>query len=228
MQAIDEAAIHTFGIPRLLLMEHAGLAVARVAADRLRTLHGAKPAVMVCCGSGYNGGDGLAAARHLHRWGIELSVILAGSANRLRAEPAIYAAILRRVGVAVHELGNPADLAPIKARLARAALLVDALLGIGATGPVRDPLRGLIELMNRSGRPIVSADIPSGLHADTGAVQGIAVRATTTVTFGLPKRGCLRGEGPAHTGRLLVDSITIPPGVLAGSGLQGQGGRTRR
>lgn len=211
MQAIDETAIHTFGIPRLLLMEHAGLALARAVAARLRRAPGS---VVVCCGSGYNGGDGLAAARHLHDWGVALRVILTGAADRLRAEPALYARILRRVGVTLQELDESAARAHIEGWLAHAALIVDALLGIGVTGAVRDPARGLIELMNRSGRPIVAADVPSGLNADTGAVQGVAVRATTTVTFGLPKQGCLRGEGPAHTGRLIVDPITIPRAVL--------------
>ena len=68
--------------------------------------------------------------------------------------------------------------------------------------------------MNRSGKPIVSADLPSGLDGDTGAVQGIAVRAAATVAFGLAKRGCWLGEGPAHAGRLIVDPITIPATLL--------------
>jgi NAD(P)H-hydrate epimerase len=72
----------------------------------------------------------------------------------------------------------------------------------------------MIRGINASGRPVVAADVPSGLDADTGLVQGVAVRATVTVTFGLPKQGCFLHEGPAHTGALIVDSITIPPALL--------------
>jgi len=93
-------------------------------------------------------------------------------------------------------------------------LLIDALVGIGARGTVREPLASLISWMNRSGKPIVAIDVPSGLDADTGLVQGVAVKATVTVTFGLPKRGCLLGQGPAHSGTVMVDSITIPHALL--------------
>jgi NAD(P)H-hydrate epimerase len=68
--------------------------------------------------------------------------------------------------------------------------------------------------MSGAGKPVVAVDIPSGLDGDSGRVQGAAVRAAVTVTFGLPKRGCLMAEGPAHTGELIVDPITIPRSLL--------------
>ena len=211
MQQLDAAAITTLGIPRLLLMEHDGLAVARAAHTHVP--RGSVP-VAVCCGTGFNGGDGLAAARHLHAWGHPLRVLLAGSRQRLREEPAVYAAILERLSVPLHECTEPAQSADVERWLSESGVVVDALLGIGMQGPVRDPAAWMIRCINASGRPVIAADVPSGLDADTGRVQGIAVRATTTVTFGLPKQGCFLQDGPAHTGQLVVDAITIPQTLL--------------
>ena len=210
-QRLDADAIDTLGIPRLLLMEHAGVAVAcavRALAPNPASL------IVICCGSGYNGGDGLAAARHLHNWGYALAIIMTTPIERLRGEPSVYATILTRLGVSMTSCETAQTAGKMERRFNQAGVIVDALLGIGAQGPVREPAASLIRGINRAGKPVVAVDVPSGLDADTGAVQGIAVRATRTVTFGLPKRGCLVQEGPAHTGALSVDAISLPPALL--------------
>src|SRR3989338_4116454 len=192
-------------------MEHAGLAVARAVRDLTAT---SSATIAVCCGAGFNGGDGLAAARHLHEWGYALRILVAGRVDRLREEPATFARILQRLGVALRECLTAEEAAAAGPWLAESAVVVDALLGIGARGAVREPVASLISRMSGAGKPIVAVDIPSGLDGDSGRVQGAAVRAAVTVTFGLPKRGCLMAEGPAHTGELIVDSITIPRSLL--------------
>ena len=213
MQQIDAAAIETVGIPRLLLMEHAGLAVARAAQQVCPDV---SSPVVVCCGTGWNGGDGLAAARHLHAWGYPLRLLVIGRVDRLREEPATYAQILRRLGLSVRECLEADDAAVLEPWLAECGVVIDALLGIGARGPVREPAASVIARINRSGQPVVAVDIPSGLDADTGRVQGVAVRATVTVALGLPKQGCFIAEGPAHAGSLTVEPITIPRHLLEG------------
>ncbi len=211
MQAIDQAAIAAYHIPRLLLMEHAGLAVAdaarRLAPDR-------SVPILICCGSGFNGGDGLAAARHLQASGYLLRLMLIGRVGELRQEPAAYAAMLTALHCSITEVTSPAALEGFDEPLRACGLVIDALLGIGARGPVREPTATLIARINGAGKPVLSVDLPSGLDGDTGAVQGVAIRATATVTFGAVKRGCLIGEGPAHTGALSVDPITFPRSVL--------------
>ena len=207
MLEIDAAARERFGIPRLLLMEHAGLAVARAARTLLPT---PSAAILVCCGNGYNGGDGLCAARHLADWGYRLRVLVTGRLSALREEPAVYATIIQRLGVPVVELADPQLPAHVTSWMEEAELIIDALVGIGVRGAVREPLASLIELMNRAGKPIVAVDIPSGLDGDHGTIQGVAVKAMVTVTFGLPKHGCLMSEGPAQSGSLVIDPITIP------------------
>ena len=211
MQAIDRAAIERFRIPRLLLMEHAGVALAHAVRSLLpRPSH----PILVCCGSGLNGGDGLAAARHLHAWGYPLRILVTSAYTSLREEPAVYATIVRRLGLAITECASVRALRRVEAWWSQCVLLVDALLGIGVRGTVREPTASIIERMNHSGRPIVAGDVPSGLDAETGRVRGIAVNATLTVTFGFAKRGCLIADGPRHTGALLVDSIALPPQLL--------------
>ena len=210
MQRLDVAAIDRIGIPRLLLMEHAGLAVARAARSLAST---ARP-IVVCSGRGFNGGDGLAAARHLHAWGYSVRLLMAGSLAQLREEPAVYASILQHLGCSFIELTDSTAWVRVDQALQACGLIIDALLGIGAQGKVREPMGSLIERMNRSGKPILAVDVPSGIDGDTGRVQGIAVTATATVALGLAKRGCLRGEGLTHTGSLSVDPITLPPQLL--------------
>lgn len=211
MQAVDRAAIETYRIPRLLLMEHAGWAVANAAR---RLLPNGPTRILICCGQGFNGGDGLAAARHLHADGHSLRLLLMGRVSDLREEPATYAAMLAALHVSVQEVASPAALGLLDDALRECGLVIDALLGIGAQGTVREPMASMIRRINASGKPVLAVDLPSGLHGDTGAVQGVAVRAAATVAFGAVKRGCLVGEGPAHAGAVSVDSITFPPMLL--------------
>lgn len=211
MQQIDSTAIEQFGIPRLLLMEHAGLAVARKA-TALLPRRGAS--IVVACGTGYNGGDGLCAARHLHESGYGVHVLVTGRVLDLREEPAIYATILQRLGIPPREVTSVEAVSQATGWIDDSRLIIDALLGIGVQGMVREPTASLITLMNRSGKPILAVDIPSGLNADTGEVQGTAIHATSTVSFGLPKRGCFLGAGPEHAGELMVDPISIPRALL--------------
>ena len=213
MQQIDTAAIDTFKIPRLLLMEHAGMAVGRAVAHHTAD---ARPVILICCGIGFNGGDGLAAARHLHAWGYPLSLVLLGRIEALRDEPSIYAAILERLGLSIIELTARSGGAweRFEVQLRRCGLVVDAMLGIGARGSIREPMASVISRINAARAPVIAVDIPSGLDAQTGRVAHVAIRATRTVTFGLPKRGCFLDEGPAHVGALNVDAITIPRPLL--------------
>ena len=211
MQQIDAAAIDTLGIPRLLLMDHAGVALAREAASRIP--RDASP-ILICCGAGFNGGDGLAAARHLAARGYGLRIIVAGRLDHLREEPAVFAKIAQALALPLAECPDVGALSRLESWWSDCGLIIDALLGLGVQGPAREPIASFITRMNRSGKPIVSADLPSGLDGDTGRPLGPAVKATATVAFGLPKQGCVIGEGPAYAGSLVVDPITIPQSLL--------------
>ncbi len=209
MQAIDSMAIEQLGIPRLLLMDHAGLAVARQAAAFLPD---SRQSVFIACGGGYNGGDGLSAARHLAGWGFTVNVGLIGKIKTLKPEPGIFAECLRRLGVAIIELNQAME--PVKEPLQSCGVIIDALIGIGSAGPARETAAALIHEINNAKKPVVAVDLPSGLNGDTGEIQGLAVSATVTVTFGRIKKGCMVGQGPKKAGRLLLEPITFPNKLL--------------
>jgi hydroxyethylthiazole kinase-like uncharacterized protein yjeF len=190
---VDRLCDTRFGIPVDWLMEAAGWECARACAGA--------SAVAVVCGSGNNGGDGLAAARHLRRWGRLHSVACLDTA-RLHGPAAARARALRLQGVEVAD----------EPRLEGADLVLDAIFGTGLRRPVEGRAAAWIEAVNRSGLPVISVDVPSGIDADSGEVLGVAVRAARTVTLGLPKPG-LRGD-------FVVADIGIPREAYAAVGVE--------
>jgi hydroxyethylthiazole kinase-like uncharacterized protein yjeF len=198
MQHIDRRTIEGYGIPGLVLMERAGLAVAR------RTGEFAGHKVLVLAGSGNNGGDGLVAARELHSSGHNVRVLIAAVRGRLKPDCRAQYEIARKMGVPVE----------FRTKVTRAdlhgATVVDALFGTGLSKEVTGDIARSISLLNDSGADVVSVDMPSGVSSDTGAVLGVAVRARATVTFGLPKRGHLLYPGAGHAGKLFVEDIGFP------------------
>ncbi len=198
MRATDAWAIEERGIPSLDLMERAGEGLARVVA---RFVPGGR--IVVVCGKGNNGGDGLVAARILRQAGREVDVLAAAPPEELRGDAAEQ---LRR-------LPGHSPVPFDAARLDGAAGVVDALLGTGATGPAREP--AVIEAINAAGAPVVAADVPSGVNASTGEVEGAAVRAVATATFHRAKPGHWIHPGKAHAGTVVVIDIGIPAGAPA-------------
>jgi NAD(P)H-hydrate epimerase len=193
MRAWDRRAIGETGVPERVLMESAGRGVASV----IQRLY-PSGRVLVVCGSGNNGGDGLVAARTLRAWGRDVRVIAAGSRP---PEDAL------RHGWEM-EMGS---VDALDAALASADVLVDALLGTGSTGAPRAPYDHAIAAMNASGKPVVAIDGPSGIDFTTGAAAGEAVRAAVTVTFGAPKRGLLLFPGRERCGRIVCVEIGFDP-----------------
>jgi len=162
----------------------------------------------LACGRGNNGGDGLAAARHLHRWG-RLAGVACVDPTALSGLAADQARVLGALGVPIASEPDFSD----------AQVVVDALLGTGLSRPPEGRLADWIAAMNASERRVVSVDVPSGLDADSGLVAGACVRATVTVTLGLPKRGLLLAEGPAYAGDVWVADIGIPFEAYAAIGV---------
>jgi NAD(P)H-hydrate epimerase len=165
--------------------------------------------VVVVCGRGNNGGDGLAAARHLHRWG-RLGGVACLEPDRLSELAAREAAALRALGV---EVSSELD-------FTGAQLVLDALLGTGLSRPPQGQVAAWIEAVNDSGLRVVSVDVPSGLDSDTGQAEGACVRAAITVTLGLPKAGLLIGDGPAYAGDVWVADIGVPFQAYAELGIE--------
>jgi NAD(P)H-hydrate epimerase len=200
MRAIDRWAIDDRGVPSLELMERAGTGVTR-AVERLVP---DGPAVVVC-GTGNNGGDGLVVARLLRDAGREVTVVYAGSPAQLTGDA--RANLERLPGDA------PAGLGQATGALARASVIVDALLGTGFAGEPRGAIGAAIAAIESSNAPVVSVDVPSGVDASTGVTVGVAVHATVTVTFHAAKPGLWIHPGKAHAGDVEVFDIGIPRGA---------------
>lgn len=202
MKQIDRDTIGRIGIPSMVLMERAALAVA----DAVEQLADAKESgrrtarVLVACGTGNNGADGIAAGRLLHLRGYDVTVLLAGNPEHASEEHRSQQIIAENLGVPVVEYQ---DFIP-----GSCDIIVDAVLGIGLERNVEGQYRELL-LMLRAGkdRKVVAVDIPSGIHADTGHVMGTALQADVTVTFGYRKTGMLLYPGRTYAGRVQVADI---------------------
>lgn len=195
----DLEAQQKLGIPSIILMENAGRGVAE---ESLKMISG-RGSIAVVCGTGNNGGDGLVAARHLLGAGKKVKIYLFAEEGKLKADPLTNLTILRRLKAEIIFARSAADIKEVK----RATLIIDAIFGIGLSTPVRSPLAGVIDYLNRSGRPILSVDIPSGLSTDTGEVLGAAIKAKKTVTFVAPKKGFYLCDGPRHCGKIVIRRI---------------------
>ena len=178
-------------------MERAGAAMAQVILESYTPLR-----VLVVCGGGNNGGDGFVIARELHRAGVEVAVI--ATKEEYEESPKTNLEILRNLGIEIHDPEKLTEL------LDGTDLIVDALLGTGFSGEVREKEAALIRQLNDAGTITVAVDVPSGVDGSTGEVQGEAVRANLTVCAHAAKVGCVISPGREHAGEVVAVDIGIP------------------
>jgi ADP-dependent NAD(P)H-hydrate dehydratase / NAD(P)H-hydrate epimerase len=214
MKEVDRLTTERYGIATLTLMESAGSAVARFIQDHFPRFGRRK--ILVLCGKGNNGGDGLVAARHLLAMGAKPSVFLFPAPEELRGEAAENLKGWKKAGGEVRVIRDSKEWEATNPTLDSAEIIVDALLGTGVRGPVEGVLRQVIQDVNRRGleKIVVSVDIPSGLSADTGETQGTIVRANCTISFTAPKIGMLLGNASLVVGQLVVTNIGSPPELV--------------
>jgi len=211
MQTLDRRTIIEAHVPSTVLMERAGEGIVRHLEELCGTARG--KTITILCGKGNNGGDGFVVARLLHRRHARIHVLLLTPITDLsRDTAAMYRRFIRVAGRAAIVRFRSADQA--RPLFATSDILVDALLGTGLSSVVTGTYREAIELINSAGKPVIAVDIPSGLHADTGAILGRAIRATLTITCGLPKLGLYVGAGIDHAGMIRIVDIGIPPAYV--------------
>ncbi len=205
-KAIDRKTIGETGILSLVLLERAALKVADCVEHILKVLDHRRRVVAVC-GTGNNGGDGIAAARILHSRGYDVTVVLVGEAKKRSKDCEIQLHIANNLAVPVMDFAD----------IEMYDVVIDAIFGIGIDRPVIGSFAAWIEAINRAGKKgskIVSVDIPSGIHTDTGQVLGVAVKADLTVTFGYVKLGMVLYEGADYVGTLCCEDIGFDPNAL--------------
>ena len=196
MQRFDRYTMEEIGVPALVLMERAAMATIEVLAAGTFDLAN----VLVIAGLGNNGGDGVAIARMLIQKGVNVDLLILGDENRATANTATQLKIAR--GYGIHTQNRVRD-------FRNYTVIVDALFGIGLSKTVPSKLGDIIKRVNAANIPVVSVDVPSGLHATTGEILGSAIRATATVTFAYPNQGLLQNEGLKRAGNIYVKDIGI-------------------
>lgn len=194
MRHYDSYTINTIGIPSLVLMERAALAVRD---EVLNAFPLNLQNIVVVAGSGNNGGDGLDVARLLHIAGVKVTILNVGNPDHASNEHQVQDRICQ-----YYKIPQTSDLNVLK----DASLIVDALFGIGIDRPVEGNYATTIEAINNSDAVVVAVDMPSGINTDTGEVMGVAVNATATVTFAVNKVGLTKSAGKKHAGRVVVAS----------------------
>lgn len=202
---IDRRAVEEYGLPSLVLMENAGRGVC----DRLFQFGLVGP-VVICCGPGNNGGDGFVVARHLDLRCASVRVCVFAEPERFTGDAAINLAVLRKTDVPIEFFGRTFDAARFERSLHGAGHVVDALLGTGFQGTVREPISQAIDAINASGRPVIAVDLPSGLDCDTGEPSLHTIRARHTLTFVAPKRGFTAVAAQSWLGAVHVLDIGAP------------------
>jgi hydroxyethylthiazole kinase-like uncharacterized protein yjeF len=196
------------------LMEKAGLSVADHAIRHLGSPRGAR--VLVLVGAGNNGGDGLVAARYLHQWGARVQIYLCAS----RKSPDPNFILVEERGIPIDTAAEDAGLEVLKRHLTSTSLIIDAVLGTGKARPLEGQLRDVLlqvaDVHQHQAKPVLAVDLPTGLDADTGAVDPACPGSDITVAMGYPKIGHFTFPGAAMTGRLEIADIGIPFGLDAG------------
>ena len=204
VREVDDRAIEVYGLPGIVLMENAG----RNAAELLRSIGIAGP-VVICCGQGNNGGDGFVIARHLENAGIDIRVLLTTPPSALRGDAATAFHVIQRAG-------TPILIPPIDwdREFSTVDWIVDALVGTGFHGALREPLATVVNAINSAGRSVFAVDLPSGLNCDTGLTEGVCVRADQTATFVARKPAFDLPGTQQWTGQVHVLEIGVPHALL--------------
>ncbi|MCL2665234.1 MAG: NAD(P)H-hydrate epimerase, partial [Defluviitaleaceae bacterium] len=211
MKTIEETMARELKFPALLMMENAG----RGLAEEARRMIDAGGRVLVVCGGGNNGGDGFAAARHLHCAGVSVSVACVCDADRIKgdAREMYETLLLMRIDVCVLPHENIFN--GLAEMIEQADLVIDAIFGTGLRGAMHGAAALAAAAINAGTPAVISADIPSGVCANSGAVNGAAVRADATVTFGLPKPGLYLYPGAEYAGKIILTDIGVPAAEYA-------------
>lgn len=197
---IDRISIQETGIPSVVLMEKAAMAVAGC----VRDIAGNGAKILAVCGMGNNGGDGVACARILKEAGFDVSVFLVGSKAKATKEMEIQVNIAKNLDTRF--ITKPGD--------NEYNIIIDALFGIGLSRNTEGEYAEWINWINSQSSEVVAVDIPSGINADNGQVYGCAVKASYTVTFGSNKRGIAVFPGAAYSGKVFVADIGFPAKAL--------------
>jgi NAD(P)H-hydrate epimerase len=213
MREADQATIEDIGIPEIVLMENAGRQV--VSAMEATFASALEGRVAVLSGTGNNGGDGFVVARTLLQRGVDVAVFVVGSIASVKGAARTNLEILGRLGVNAVEIDDEQTWDLHFSEISQCRLIVDGLFGTGLSRALTGMLETVVADVNTAGIPIVSIDLPSGLHADSPHLPGACIDASMTVTLAAPKLPLVLPPGEMHAGEVVVADIGIPADVIA-------------
>lgn len=210
MRKIDELATARYGIPSLLLMEQASYQVFKA----IEALEESLKEVVIVCGPGNNGGDGLSLARQLAVWSHrKVMILMLASPEKLSADGKTYYKIAQNMEIPIMHITSE-NIEVLKSYLNRADIIVDAIFGTGLTRKVEGIFAEIITAINEVAAVKICVDIPSGIDGMTGEVQGVAVKGDMTITFAALKVGLVLYPAIDYIGQLQVVPIGIPEALI--------------
>ncbi|PLR83643.1 bifunctional ADP-dependent NAD(P)H-hydrate dehydratase/NAD(P)H-hydrate epimerase [Bacillus canaveralius] len=217
MQQIDQYTIEKIGLPGVVLMENAG---AKVVEEILASSPCQNPRVVVLSGGGNNGGDGFVIARRLFDLGFKPLLCLLVNPDRIKGDAKSHLDVYINRGFPIFHLEEN-TLVALQNELNQADIIIDAMLGTGVNGPVREPFKQVISMVNayEGNKLVIAVDIPSGVSSDNGKVEGVAIKAVKTITFVFPKKGFFLDDGPKYVGEWKAVDISVPHSVAEDLGL---------
>lgn len=211
VRCVDRLAVSEFGMSGLVLMENAG----RGAAEIVDREYGPPASALIICGTGNNGGDGFVIARHLSNRGWSVRIAVGGGAEKLTPDASVNAFITGKMRIPTTLVDSEQAVRLLPGLIRDDDVIVDALLGTGFAGSVREPAASLIRTLNDAQkRAMIAIDIPSGLDCDTGTPGGVAVKACHTVTFVGPKVGFAVPGAADYVGTVHVVDIGCPKELI--------------
>jgi len=203
---LDRLAMEEYNIKGIQLMGSAGLAIANLAVKKTGDIH--DPIIVILCGNGNNGGDGFAAALELDKKGIKVCVFCISTFEEITGDAKYFLELCINSNVQIEFSSDLLD------ESYRCDLIIDALLGTGVHGPVKESIIPWIEWINENNCVVLSVDIPTGLQADSGIAEPVGVRANYTVTMGYAKLGLAMQQGPFLAGEIHIADIGFPDNAI--------------
>lgn len=218
MREVDRIMVEEIGVSILMMMENASRNIAILSRRLLGgTVKG--KSIVILCGKGNNGGDGLGAARHLTNFGANCQIILSTTPDELRNEPKVQFGVLKHTRAPIYE-ANKSSREFLKDKINYADLIIDALLGYNLKGNPRQPIATLIQIADQSHCPILAVDIPSGMSGDSGETYTPTIVAKYTLTLALPKVGLLTEKAKKYVGELYIADLSVPEKVYEKIGIK--------
>lgn len=214
-RSLDRAAVEEYGLPNIVLMENAAGAVE---AEVIEALNGEDGFVLICCGPGNNGGDGLAAARRLHNAGVRVAVALCAPESSVKGDAAVHLKVAKKMEIPLEVVKGAKEMEAFVRELDEPSMIVDAIFGTGLDRALESGVREIVQWINGledSGVFVLAVDVPTGLDADTGKpIGGVAVRADVTVALAGVKKGFLTDAAGRFIGEVVVGDIGAPVELL--------------